>query len=306
MSTNHALLSIGGLSRVSGIGVETLRNWERRYGFPEPERLDSGHRRYSSELVPRLRLVRRALELGLKPSFALMAEPSEVESMIQRAEDENKEKGLIIETENDREIFKWLEKADNLDPAGFELLLRRAWSSRGAEEFILNLTLPFLQKVGDMWFDKIISVAHEHFTSENLASFLSNQWRPISKHAENGKAVVANLEGDHHCLGIHMASVFLALAGFEVVFLGPNTPAKDIIIAAKENNVVTAVIGLNPTSNLKKAEAYLKDIRESLPASVTVVIGGNDNLPEIKGITMLKSLKEFAVFVKSLSEIYRS
>ena len=30
----------------AGIGEATLRAWESRYGFPDPERLASGHRRY--------------------------------------------------------------------------------------------------------------------------------------------------------------------------------------------------------------------------------------------------------------------
>jgi DICT domain-containing protein/predicted DNA-binding transcriptional regulator AlpA len=44
----------------TGVGEATLRAWEARYGFPEPERLESGHRRYSERDVE---LVKRAAEL---------------------------------------------------------------------------------------------------------------------------------------------------------------------------------------------------------------------------------------------------
>ena len=303
--TNNAYLSIGGLSRVSGIGVETLRNWERRYGFPTPVRLDSGHRRYPSELVPRLRLVRRALELGFKPSFALMADPDELESMIRKAETENKKAGIHIDAIFEKEIVEWMAKAEGLDPVGFELLLRKAWSKWGAKDFIIGLAVPFLEQVGDKWFEKSISVAHEHFSSENLTSFLSAQWRPLSRQARNGKAVVANLPGDFHHLGIHMAAVFLALSDFEVVFLGPNTPIEDIELAALEKDVVTTVIGLAQTSNIERSVVAMTGLREALPASVTLVVGGNKYLPDIRGVTVLDSLEDFADFVKSLAEIYR-
>ncbi len=303
--TQNAHLSIGGLSRVSGIGVETLRNWERRYGFPTPVRLDSGHRRYPSEMVPRLRLVRRALELGFKPSFALMAAPDELESMIRKAETENKKAGIHINTILDKEIAEWMARAEALDPIEFELLLRKAWSKWGAKDFILGLAVPFLEQVGDKWFEKSISVAHEHFSSENLTSFLSSQWRPLSRQARNGKAVVANLPGDFHHLGIHMAAVFLALSDFEVVFLGPNTPIEDIELAALEKDVVTTVIGLAQTSNIERSVVAVTEIREALPASVTLVVGGNKQLPDIRGVTVLDSLEDFADFVKSLAEIYR-
>lgn len=51
-------LSIGDVVRATGIGEDTLRAWERRYGFPLPRREPSGHRRYAPEEVERiLRLV---------------------------------------------------------------------------------------------------------------------------------------------------------------------------------------------------------------------------------------------------------
>ena len=305
MSAPLALLSIGGLSRVSGIGVETLRNWERRYGFPEPVRLDSGHRRYPSETVPRLRLVRRALDLGLKPSFALAADPEELEAMIRKAESESSQNSVAAETEFDAEIANWMAYTERLDPVGLEQLLLLAWTKWGARSFIMDLAIPFLHQVGDRWFEKSISVAHEHFAAENLTSFLSGQWRPIARRARGGKAVAANLPGDFHQLGIQMAAVFLALSDFEVVFLGPNTPVAEIILAAKEPSVVTAVIGLCSTSDTASAIQAIARIREAVPASVTLVAGGNDDLPEIRGVTRLESMADFAEFVRSLSEIYR-
>ena len=37
----RAMLSIGAVAKATGIRVETLRTWERRYGFPRPERTGS-------------------------------------------------------------------------------------------------------------------------------------------------------------------------------------------------------------------------------------------------------------------------
>lgn len=39
-------LSIGELARQTGVPAATLRSWEDRYGFPRPQRLAGGHRRY--------------------------------------------------------------------------------------------------------------------------------------------------------------------------------------------------------------------------------------------------------------------
>ncbi|MEC9398125.1 MAG: MerR family transcriptional regulator, partial [Myxococcota bacterium] len=62
-----ATLSIGAVSQATGIPVETLRTWERRYGFPSPERSDGGHRQYNASIVEHLNLISRALEQGHRP-----------------------------------------------------------------------------------------------------------------------------------------------------------------------------------------------------------------------------------------------
>src|SRR6476646_3530582 len=49
-------ISIGELSRRTGVSPATLRMWETRHGFPTPIRLDSGHRRYDPGNVAGVRL----------------------------------------------------------------------------------------------------------------------------------------------------------------------------------------------------------------------------------------------------------
>jgi DICT domain-containing protein len=55
----------------TGIGEATLRAWERRYGFPEPERLPSGHRRYDPADVERLRQVAQLRAGGVPVDVAI-------------------------------------------------------------------------------------------------------------------------------------------------------------------------------------------------------------------------------------------
>ena len=61
---NRQLWPMGAVTRRTGISEHTLRAWERRFGFPTPVRLASGHRRYSSEQVRHLLMIAKALEAG--------------------------------------------------------------------------------------------------------------------------------------------------------------------------------------------------------------------------------------------------
>jgi MerR family transcriptional regulator, light-induced transcriptional regulator len=64
-------LAIGELVARTGLSEGTLRMWERRHGFPTPERLSSGHRRYRESDVERVLQVVRAREAGLSLPAAI-------------------------------------------------------------------------------------------------------------------------------------------------------------------------------------------------------------------------------------------
>lgn len=57
-------LSIGQLARASGIGVETIRFYEREGLIAVPARTASGYRQYNPDAVDRLGFIRRAKQLG--------------------------------------------------------------------------------------------------------------------------------------------------------------------------------------------------------------------------------------------------
>ena len=65
------VLTIREVARETGVSEGTLRMWETRYGFPEPKRLPSGHRRYTDDDVALVRQVARDRETGLSMKAAI-------------------------------------------------------------------------------------------------------------------------------------------------------------------------------------------------------------------------------------------
>lgn len=71
MIENIKLYSIGVIERDTGIGRDTLRVWERRYGFPDPVRNAKGERAYPEIQLQRLQRIRRLLGRGMRPGKLL-------------------------------------------------------------------------------------------------------------------------------------------------------------------------------------------------------------------------------------------
>jgi MerR family copper efflux transcriptional regulator len=57
-------MKIGELAKSAGVGIDTLRYYEREGLLPAPRRLASGYRDYGAHVLQRLRFVRRAKALG--------------------------------------------------------------------------------------------------------------------------------------------------------------------------------------------------------------------------------------------------
>ena len=57
-------LKIGQVAERSGVGIETVRFYEREGLIPKPDRSSSGYRLFDDETIARLQFIRRAKELG--------------------------------------------------------------------------------------------------------------------------------------------------------------------------------------------------------------------------------------------------
>src|SRR3712207_8540333 len=66
-----AELAIREVAERTGIAAGTIRMWEQRYGFPDPDRTASGYRRYTDDDVEALRRVASFRRIGLSIPAAI-------------------------------------------------------------------------------------------------------------------------------------------------------------------------------------------------------------------------------------------
>ena len=64
-------LSIGDLAERTGVAPATIRMWEQRHGFPVPERLESGHRRYAESDVASIQRILHRRDAGSRLDAAI-------------------------------------------------------------------------------------------------------------------------------------------------------------------------------------------------------------------------------------------
>jgi DICT domain-containing protein len=79
MSNAAGDLTIGAVADQTDVSIAVLRSWEQRHGFPVPERLPSGHRRYTAGQVEQIRQVVRDRDAGMSLEAAIARVLSQVD-----------------------------------------------------------------------------------------------------------------------------------------------------------------------------------------------------------------------------------
>lgn len=295
----NAMMSIGALARATGIPAETLRTWERRYGFPVPLRRASGHRRYPMAAVPHLRLIKQALDRGNRPSSVVGASEASLRQLIglDAANRDEAPRGTC-DPRLSETLARWIDAAKKLDDR-LDAELRREWSTLGARDFLLERAVPFLREVGEGWADGTLGVMHEHFAATRMRDFLAEQWRALNTGNRGTPVICAALSREQHDLPLHIAALFLSLCGLPVIFLGADTPADEVAAAAMQSNALAIVIASSPSAGAQDVEAQLAAVRRQVPLGVSIVVGGTA-ARNLDGADRMRSFKEFDRWARAL------
>ena len=141
---NSPSFNIAAVERDTGLSKDVLRMWERRYGFPLPERDANGERLYPATQVERLRLIKRLMDQGHRPGrlFAL----AEDELMLlaprrPRSGDEgtqpNAQSGL-------EELLALIKQHD---ATAYQQALQYRLARQGLQTFVLNTIAPLTRLI---------------------------------------------------------------------------------------------------------------------------------------------------------------
>ncbi len=260
---------IGVVVERTGLSEHVLRAWERRYAIVTPVRGEGGHRLYSDADVHRLTLVNRVTRAG-RPVASVAKLPTEA---LEAMAHEDAARGQAAETPAAAHRDAALAAVRDLAPDRLEPILRRALLSLGVVPFINDVLGPMLTHVGDDWHAGRISIAHEHAASVVVSQLLGRLARDLDAPGEQPVVAMATPRGERHALGAMMAGVVAQHDGWRVVSIGADLPAPQIAAAAARTGA--RIVALSVACQVSaEVEGELMDLRQALPASVLLVVGG--------------------------------
>jgi DNA-binding transcriptional MerR regulator/methylmalonyl-CoA mutase cobalamin-binding subunit len=288
-------LTIASVERDTGLSKDTLRVWERRYGFPAPERDALGERLYPLEQVDKLRVLKRLLDLGHRPGRIVGMPIDELRGLAQAgggtalpspppAGEQDHLAGLLGRLTAHR--------FDELRGELSQLLLRH-----GLARFVADVVAPMNERVGEAWTRGTVQIFEEHLYTEAVQGLLRSSIGSMPRGEQRPRVLLTTFPQEPHGLGVLMAEATFALEGCHCVSLGVQTPVWDIALAAESQRADIVALSFSAAVNAAQAMAGLAELRARLPAPVEIWAGGG--CPALHrrpppGVVVLRLLDEIA------------
>ena len=274
MSNVHSTVTvtIAAVERDTGLSKDTLRVWERRYGFPQPQRDAYGERVYPLDQLDKLRLVKRLMDRGFRPGKIIgqsspdlqrLAEGMTVEPRTAEVLEPTDDPGRYLDCVNEHRL-------DDLRRQLSQALLRL-----GLARFITEVLAPLTTLVGESWSRGQLQVFEEHLYTEVAQSLLRGAIATIPASAAQPRVLLTTFPQESHGLGVLMAQAMLALEGARCVPLGTQTPLWEIAAAARAQRVDVVALSFTPVVNPNQVVAGLIDLRAQLPDATEIWAGGS-------------------------------
>jgi len=275
MSTRReaaASYPIRAVSKLTGIGIDTLRAWERRYGAVTPTRDDRG-RMYTDADVARLRLLNGAVEGGHSIGRLAGLSDDQLRDLCGAARAaalpaDVPAHGTTLDT------TALVAALREYSAVGIDRELSRLAAVLRPIDLLQTVLMPVLTQVGHDWHSGRTRIAQEHLMSSAMRNLLGTFLRLYAHREAPVHLLFATPSGERHEIATLGAAMLAASAGLGVTYLGADLPAREIVDSAEPAGARVLVLGLTTAAGDKARERELKKIVRELPADVELWAGG--------------------------------
>lgn len=290
---SQGTLPITAVERETGIAKDTLRIWERRYGFPQPLRDASDDRRYPPEQVQRLKRIRRLLDAGHRPGKVVHLEEIALNDLLDKIPDLSKTRKEASHAEN---LESMLQSIATHRGTALRDELQHTLMRKGVTAFVHDVVAPLTTAVGEAWAQGRFEVFEEHLYTEVMTNVLRSNLEAL-RHTgthKTPKVLLTTVPQELHGLGLLMVESLLTLEGCACISLGTQTPLGDIVQAAAAYEVDVVALSFTNVHSPAAVQNSLRDLRNALPKGSAIWVGGSCSslyLKPLEGITALQDLE---------------
>lgn len=259
------------VERDTGLSKDVLRMWERRYGFPVPQRDSHGERIYPAEQVERLRLIKRLMDQGHRPGRLIATPAEELPLLVSRR---SRPSQAFREAADMAELGELLALIKQHDANGYMQALQKRLARQGLQRFVLDIVAPLTQRVGEAWEDGSFEVFEEHLFTELTKRMLRQAIAALPHDSGSPRVLLTSVPDEQHLLGLLMVEALFELEGAECIPLGTQMPLLEISRAATAHRADIVALSFSFAFPHRHIAGHLAQLRQLLSPEVALWVGG--------------------------------
>lgn len=272
--------SIAEVERETGLGKDTLRVWERRYGFPQPGRDLLGERAYPEDQLQRLRMIKRLMDMGHRPGKIVPLSFTALSNLSQNPSPNSKvaARGMVhaVQVPDADEWLEWLKQ-------GRTDLIRQKLQNhilkKGLGHVVDECIAPLCVWVGECWMRGELSVYQEHLFTETVQAVMREAIAAVesidqSQSNRRPRVLLTTTPNEQHGLGLLMAECHFALETCPRFVLGTSTPISEIVQAVQQLDIDVVALSYSAFASRQDVVKSLAQLRQQLSPDVEIWAGG--------------------------------
>jgi len=160
--------------------------------------------------------------------------------------------------------------------AALNLMLEAVKQGHFVVDLYIEALQPAMYRIGKLWEETSITVATEHMATA-ITQYVIARLYPLIELApgSRGKIVVTGVEGEFHQIGANMIADVLEASGWDVRFLGTNTPFAGVLDAVEEHQAEILGISATVLSNVPNVVRLVESVRAKAGRPIRILVGGS-------------------------------
>ncbi len=249
-------------SRTS-VPATTLRQWERRYGVPSPNRTASGYRMYSPLDMACIEFIKSHISDGIPVSRA---------AELWREAPNGQKLSLHSNAMPASQLVKAMVEATlEGDMARIEKVLTQSHATMPVEDVVLEVIQPTLIEIGDRWHRGEITIAHEHQATSFVKGRMLQLFEMAGSPRSGPVVVIACGPNEYHEIGALAIGIFLRRAGIRTHYLGANMPIVDLARFSREVRATAIMLSCSSSEVIDSIRPQVHLLQEVVPV---LIFGG--------------------------------
>lgn len=242
-------------SKISGVGIHTIRAWEKRYGAVVPQRNPSGRREYSDIDIERLVLLSELCVLGHSIGQIARYPTPDLKELLKKLGKMNPSlktpklghvERSAVDTESSLQGLLLALRSYKLDIISHEI--QKLKILLGPRELAMDILAPLLREVGRCVAEKSLNISQEQALCSLLKFHIGHALFKVqdTKAKKADTMILATPEGEIHEFGIFNAGLLCGHYGFKFYYLGASLPVTSLLDAYQSVEANKIILGVGP------------------------------------------------------------